>query len=66
MNLQEKRNDMITKEFDTIAAISTPLLVGGDRDRPLERDRQLAIAQKSSKVKIWPAWLVPRSTTAIS
>ena len=46
MNLQEKRNDMITKEFDTIAAISTPLGEGGDRDRPLKRDRQLCHCSK--------------------
>ncbi len=51
MNLQEKK-DMITKEFDTIVAISTPSLGEGYRNRPLEQDRQLAIAQRSSKGKI--------------
>ena len=66
MNLQEKRIDMITKEFDTIAAISTPLGEGAIGIVRLSGTDSFAIAQKIFKGKIWPAWRVTRSTTVIS
>lgn len=52
MNLQEKRNDMITKEFDTIAAISTPLGEGAIGIVRLSGTDSFAIAQKSLREKI--------------
>ena len=51
MNLQEKRNDMITKEFDTIAAISTPLGEGAIGIVRLSGTDSFAIAQKIFKGK---------------
>lgn len=51
MNLQEKRNDMITKEFDTIAAISTPLGEGAIGIVRLSGTDSFAIAQKIFKRK---------------
>ena len=51
MNLQEKRNDMITKEFDTIAAISTPLGEGAIGIVRLSGTDSFAIAQKIIKGK---------------
>lgn len=51
MNLQEKRNDMITKEFDTIAAISTPLGEGAIGIVRLSGTDSFAIVQKIFKGK---------------
>ena len=51
MNLQEKRNDMITKEFDTIAAISTPLGEGAIGIVRLSGTDSFAIAQRIFKGK---------------
>ena len=51
MNLQEKRIDMITKEFDTIAAISTPLGEGAIGIVRLSGTDSFAIAQKIFKGK---------------
>jgi len=51
MNLQEKRNDMITKEFDTIAAISTPLGEGAIGIVRLSGTDSFAIAKKIFKGK---------------
>ena len=51
MNLQEKRNDMITKEFDTIAAISTPLGEGAIGIVRLSGTDSFKIAQKIFKGK---------------
>ncbi len=48
---------MITKEFDTIAAISTPLSVGLSGLSAWAGTDSFAIAQRSLKEKTWPAWL---------
>ena len=58
---------MITKEFDTIAAISTPLGEGAIGIVRLSGTDSFAIAQKIFKGKRFKqAWLATRSTTAIS